>query len=92
MQGDVKSYSVFGPVQTADQFRQRQGGAPFQPFPPYCRGRAYGRRRDIARTLPKAPRPPRESPSQPPISGYAVIILNNLYNGDGPAESAAPGP
>ena len=92
MQNQMKRYSIFGPGQTAGQFRLRQGGTPFQHMPSRCRGRACGRRRDIARALPKALRPPREFRSQPLISDYTAIILNDFHNGDGPDGSAAPSP
>ena len=54
MQGQMKSYSIFGPVQTAGQFRLRQGGTPFNPSPLFCRGRNHGRKRELARALPRA--------------------------------------
>lgn len=92
MQTEMKRYSILGPARTAGQFRLRQGGTPFQLLPSFCRGRAYGRQRDIARALPEASRPPRDSLSHPLMSGYTAIILNTLYNGDGPAKSATPGP
>lgn len=92
MQIYLNNYSILRPVQTADQLRYRQGGASYQHSPPCCRGRTYGRRRAHARALPEVMRPLREVPSQPLMSGNTAIILNNLYNGDGPARSAAPGP
>ncbi len=92
MQSQMKSYSNFGPGQTAGQFRLRQGGAPFHLSPSFCRGRTHGRLRAHARTLPKVSRPPREAASHPLLSGHAVIVLNDFYNGDGPARSIAPGP
>lgn len=92
MQNQMKRYSIFGLVQTAGQFRLRQGGTSFHPSPSFCRGRDHGRRRELSRALPRALRLPREIPSQPLTSGDAAIILNNLYNGDRPVKSAAPGP
>lgn len=92
MQNQVNRYSVFGPVQTAGQFRLRQGGAPFHSLPSFCRGRDHGRRRELSRALPRASRPPRELSSHSLLSGQSVIILTTLYNGDGPAMSAAPNP
>lgn len=92
MQNQVNQYSVFGPVQTAGQFRFRQGGTSFRLLPSFCRGRDYGRKRGITRALPKVLRPPREYRSQPLISGYAAIVLNDFHNGDGPAEPDAPSP
>lgn len=92
MQNQMKRYSIFGPVQTAGQFRLRHGGTPFQHMPSRCRGRAYGRRRDIARALPKTLRPPREVSSRSLSNGFTAIILTTLNNGDRPARSAAPSP
>lgn len=92
MQDQMKRYSIFGPVQTAGQFRLRQGGTAFNPLPSICRGRDHGRKRDLTRALPRASRLPREVLSQPLASGDTAIILNNLYNGDRPVKSAAPGP
>lgn len=92
MQIYTNNYSILRPVQTAGQFRHRQGGASCQPLPSCCQGRTHGRRRAHARSLPKAMRPLRESLSRSLMSGYTAIILNNLYNRDGPAISAAPGP
>ena len=89
MQGQMKSYSIFGPVQTAGQFRLRQGGTSFNPSPSFCRGRDHGRMRDASRALPRALRLPRELPSPSPIGGYAVIMLNFFANRDGPLTSAA---
>ena len=91
MQGQMKSYSISGPVQTAGQFRLRQGGTFLNPLPSFCRGRDHGRRRELSRALPKAARLPREISSPSLFSGYTVIILTPIYNGDGPARSAAPG-
>ncbi len=91
MQGQMKSYSIFGPVQTAGQFRLRQGGTSFNPSPSFCRGRDHGRRRELSRALPKAARLPREISSPSLFSGYTAIILTPIYNRDGPARSAAPG-
>lgn len=90
MQNHLNRYAVPGPVQTAGQLRQRQGGASFNPSPSICRGRDHGRRRDLSRALPRALRLPWEASSPSLLSGYTVIILTTLYNGDGPAESAAP--
>lgn len=92
MQNHMNNYSVLRPVQTADQLRYRQGGASYQHSPPCCRGRTYGRRRAHARALPEAMRPLWEVLSRSLMSGNTAIILNNLYNGDGPAISAAPDP
>lgn len=92
MQNQVKEPSIFGPVRTAGQFRLRQGGASFHPSPSVCRGRDHGRKREFARTLPRALRPPREFSSRPLVSGYAAILLNDFHNGDRPACSAAPSP
>ena len=91
MQGQMKSYSIFGPVQTAGQFRLRQGGTSFNPSPSFCRGRDHGRRRELSRALPKASRLPWELSSPSLLSGFTAIILTTIYNGDGPARSAAPG-
>ncbi len=91
MKNQVKSYSIFGPVQTAGQFRLRQGGTSFNPSPSFCRGRDHGRRRDLSRALPRASRLPREPFSPSLLSGFTAIILTTIYNGDGPARSAAPG-
>lgn len=91
MQNQMKSYSISGPVQTAGQFRLRQGGTSFNPLPSFCRGRDHGRRRDLSRALPKASRLPRELFSPSLLSGFTAIILTTIYNGDGPARSAAPG-
>lgn len=92
MQDRVSRYSIFGPGQTAGQFRLRQGGTPSHSLPLSCRGRPYGRRQDYACTLPKVLRPPRSCTLQPLASGPAVILLNTLYNGDRPVRSAAPAP
>lgn len=92
MQNHANIYSILRPVQTAGQFRHRQGGTSYQLSPSCCRGRTHGRRRAHARALPKAMRPLRELLSRSLMSGNTAIILNNLYNGDGPAISAAPGP
>ena len=92
MQNRMKRYSISGPVQTAGQFRLRQGGTSFHPLPSVCRGRDHGRKREFARTLPRALRPPREFSSRPLVSGYAAILLNDFHNGDRPAGSAAPSP
>lgn len=92
MQNQRKPSSIFGPVRTAGQFRLRQGGASFHLLPSVCRGRDHGRKREFARTLPRALRPPREFSSRPLVSGYAAILLNDFYNGDRPAGSAAPSP
>lgn len=91
MQNKMNNYSILRPVQTAGQFRHRQGGASYQPLSSCCRGRTYGRRQAHARALPEAMRPLREFLSRSLVSGNTAIILNNLYNGDGPAISAAPG-
>ena len=91
MQNQMKSYSISGPIQTAGQFRLRQGGTSFNPSPSFCRGRDHGRMRDASRTLPRALRLPRELPSPSLLSGFTAIILTTIYNGDGPAGSAAPG-
>ena len=91
MQNQMKSYSISGPVQTAGQFRLRQGGTSLNPLPSFCRGRDHGRRRELSRALPRASRLPRELPSPSLFSGYTAIILTPIYNGDGPARSAAPG-
>ena len=91
MQNQMKSYSISGPVQTAGQFRLRQGGTSFNPSPSFCRGRDHGRKRELARTLPRASRLPRELSSPSLLSGFTAIILTTIYNGDGPAGSAAPG-
>lgn len=91
MQNRMKRYSISGPVQTAGQFRLRQGGTSFTPSPSYCRGRDHGRKRDFARALPRASRLPRELSSPSLLSGFTAIILTTIYNGDGPARSAAPG-
>ena len=91
MQNQMKSYSISGPVQTAGQFRLRQGGTSFSPSPSFCRGRDHGRMRDASRALPRASRLPRELPSPSLLSGFAAIILTTIYNGDGPARSAASG-
>lgn len=90
MQNQMKRYSIFGPVQTAGQFRLRQGGTSFHPSPSICWGRDHGRRRELSRALPRALRLPREVSSPPLLSGCTVIILNTLYNGDRPARSAVP--
>ena len=90
MQNQMKSYSISGPIQTTGQFRLRQGGTSLNPSPSFCRGRDHGRRRAISRALPKAPRLPRELSSPSLLSGFTVIILTTIYNGDGPAKSAAP--
>lgn len=90
MQNQVNQYSVFGPVQTAGQFRLRQGGTSFHLLPSFCRGRNHGRRRELSRALPWALRLPREVSSPSLLSGCTAIILTTLYNGDRPAESAAP--
>lgn len=92
MKNQMNNYSVLRPVQTAGQLRHRQGGVSYKPLPSCCRGRDHGRRRDDARALPEAMRPLRELLSRSLMSGNTAIILNNLYNGDGPARSAAPGP
>ena len=91
MQNRMKRYSIPGPVQTVGQFRLRQGGTPFNPSPFFCRGRDHGRKRELARALPKAARLPQEISSPSLFSGYTAIILTPIYNGDGPARSAAPG-
>lgn len=91
MQKQMKRYSIFGPVQTAGQFRLRQGGTSFHPLPFFCRGRDHGRRRERSRALPRASRLPREILSQSLASGCTAIILTTLYNGDRPAGSATPG-
>ena len=91
MQNRMKRYSIPGPVQTAGQFRLRQGGTSFSPSPSFCRGRDYGRMRDASHALPRALRLPRELPSPSLLSGFTAIILTTIYNGDGPAGSAAPG-
>ena len=91
MQNQTKRYSISGPVQTAGQFRLRQGGTSFNPSPSFCRGRDHGRRRDVSRALPKASRLPRELSSPSLLSGFTAIILTTIYNGDGPARSAASG-
>lgn len=92
MQNRMNSYSIFGLVQTASQFRLQQGGASYPPMPSFCWGRAYGRRRNLTRALPRALRLPREASSPSLLSGFTVIILNVFYNRDGPAISAAPSP
>lgn len=92
MQIRMNRYSFIGLVETASQFRLRQGGTPFQPIPFFYRGRNHGRRRDRTRALPRVLRLPRETSSPSLVSGYTVILLNDLHNRDGPAESAAPGP
>lgn len=91
MQNRMKRYSISGPVQTAGQFRLRQGGTSFTPLPSFCRGRDHGRRRDVSCALPKASRLPWELSSPSLLSGFTAIILTTIYNGDGPARSAAPG-
>lgn len=91
MQNQMKRYSIFGPVQTAGQFRLRQGGTSFHPSPSICRGRDHGRRRELSRALPRALRLPREVSSPSLLSGCTAIILTTLYNGDRPAGSATPG-
>lgn len=91
MQNQMNNYSILGPIQTAGQLRHRQGGDSHQPLPSCCRGRTHGRRWAHARALPEAMRPLRELLSRSLMSGYTAIILNNLYNGDGPARSVAPG-
>ncbi len=90
MQNRVNQNSTFGSVQTAGQFRLRQGGAPFHLSPSFCRGRVYGRLRDRARALPKVSRPPREAASHPLLSGQTAIVLNDLYNRDRSAKAIAP--
>lgn len=92
MQNQMKKYSISGPVQTAGQFRLRQGGTSFHPLPSICRGRDHGRRQELSCALPKASRPPGEIFSHSLLSGKSVIILTILYNRDGPAMSAAPNP
>lgn len=91
MQNQMKRYSISGPGQTTGQFRLRQGGTSFNPSPSFCRGRDHGRRRDIPRALPRASRLPWELSSLSLLSGFTAIILTTIYNGDGPARSAAPG-
>ena len=90
MQVQMKRYSIPGPTLTIGQFRLRQGGTSFSPSPSFCRGRDHGRRRELSRALPKAARLPQEISSPSLFSGYTAIILTPIYNGDGPARSAAP--
>ena len=90
MQVQMKRYSIPGPTKTIGQFRLRQGGTSFAPLPSICRGRDHGRKRDISRALPRALRLPRELSSPSLLSGFTAIILTTIYNGDGPARSAAP--
>ena len=90
MQVQMKRYSIPGPTLTIGQFRLRQGGTSFNPSPSFCRGRDHGRMRDTSRALPRALRLPRELPSPSLLSGCTAIILTTIYNGDGPARSAAP--
>lgn len=56
MQVQMKRYSIPGPTLTIGQFRLRQGGTPFNPSPFFCRGRNHGRKRELARALPRASR------------------------------------
>lgn len=90
MQNKTKRYSIPGPTQTIGQFRLRQGGTSFTPLPSICRGRDHGRKRELARALPRVSRLPRELSSPSLLSGFTAIILTTIYNGDGPARSAAP--
>ena len=90
MQVQMKRYSIPGPTLTIGQFRLRQGGTSFTLSPSFCRGRDHGRRRELSRALPRASRLPREFPSPSLLSGFTAIILTTIYNGDGPARSAAP--
>ena len=90
MQVQMKRYSIPGPTLTIGQFRLRQGGTPFNPSPFFCRGRNHGRKRELARALPRASRLPRETSSPSLLSCCTAIILTTIYNGDGPARSAAP--